>query len=174
MVYKVYQQNQPAITRIARKKQVSLNEESEWAKARNMWVKHLLIWFGVHLVSDFWTNVADVPADFTDAVVGGKMLSLQQVAFCDETHKIVHVGKHGGYDGYEIQFKKGAQGKIDANGEYNERGTCLQMKYRDEVHFCLVVAQVFDNEKQEVVGRHLPPFDYSAKVLLLLKDYNKK
>jgi hypothetical protein len=53
-----------------------------------------------------------------------------------------------------------------------KEGSQLKMKYAEEVILCLGVVKV-KLEDGTLVGKRLPLFDYSGKVILSLKDYAK-
>ena len=55
------------------------------------------------------------------------------------------------------------------NGTYAKKNTYLQVKYPEEVRLSLGVAQVKIGDN--IVGKRAVPFDYSAKVLLSISDY---
>ena len=124
-------------------------------------------------------------ADLTDA--GGLIpdkfkidklskVSLHQIAFWDKMHKKVRKGQVAANGtNYQVRFKRDETGKVNATGgEYiANKGTQLNMKYAEEVRLCLGVAKC-KLEDGTVVGKRLPLFDYSGKVILTIKDYNKK
>ena len=82
----------------------------------------------------------------------------------------MEVGKVTG-DGYEIRFKRDANGKIDTKeGKLNPASSHLKIKHREWAQLCLGVAKC-ECPSGEIEGKQADPFDYSARVLLLVKDH---
>eukprot|EP00978_Attheya_sp_CCMP212_P024074 scaffold75072_cov51-Attheya_sp.AAC.2 len=103
-------------------------------------------------------------------------LTLEQVAFWDETHKKVYVGFQGA-NGSNTQccFKWDANCALDSEGELAESSSyLLKMKYTEEVRLCLGVGQVRKIGEAIAKGIRAMPFDYSGRTLLTIKDYMKR
>ena len=63
-------------------------------------------------------------------------ISINQIAFWDETHKKVRIGKVGANGvKYQVRFKRSPEGKVDPeNGTcLAKEGTQLNIKYSEEV-----------------------------------------
>ena len=176
-VYRAFLRLQPFVTPIKKRPQGNYSRESVWARARLEWVTQLLVRFGILGVDRLEQiyGAGMIPDKFNPENLGPR-LAITQIVFWDETHKKVVVGKSGtrrGNTNVECRFKRNENGKLDPNGTYAEPKSLLKMKYAEEVRLCLGVAQV-EREDGVIEGRRAMPFDYSGKVVLSIKDWNKK
>jgi hypothetical protein len=177
-VWMAYLRLKPVITPIKKRKQGSNDPASPWAKARLEYVTQILVRFGGLLTTEEIAGLAGPGGLIPDKFNVEKLtkVSINQIAFWDETHKKVRVGQVGANGmKYQVRFRRDEGGKVNAdNGScIAEEGTQLKMKYAKEVRLCLGVAKIkLDNGTEE--GKRLPLFDYSGKVILTIKDYEKK
>jgi hypothetical protein len=174
-VWMAYLRLKPIISPVKKRKQGSNDPTSPWAKARFEYVTQILVRFGEKvLVDDIKAPDGSIPDKFDLAKL--TKVSINQVAFWDETHKKVRVGQvtANGMD-YQVRFRRDESGKLDIeNGTYiSKEGTQLKMKYAEEVRLCLGVVKVKLDDGTHV-GKRLPVFDYSGKVILSIKDYAKQ
>eukprot|EP00536_Pseudo-nitzschia_multiseries_P005982 jgi/Psemu1/14153/gm1.14153_g len=102
-------------------------------------------------------------------------LKLSQVVWFDELHKQCHIGESGsrvgsGKPNVAISFKRNANGKLDPNGKYPEKGkTVLQVKYERQARFNFGVYMSEDGKGHRVQ----PPFEYTGKKLITRVERNK-
>ena len=118
-VYTSSKRLRPLTTTIAPRKQGSLNVDSPWEKARDNWCKQLLIRLRIKTAVELFKDGAPIPFPFSSEFLRGKYLKIEQIAFWDETHKKVHMGK-GSAKGKkeEVRFPRDINGKLDLlNGE---------------------------------------------------------
>ena len=158
----------PLVTAIQKRKQGSSDPDSEWARSRLNWVTQLMVLF---LLLDKVTLGGDACPRYFDSDIVGTLV-LVQVAFWDETHKIVQVGGNG-QDARrkQIRFYKDADGNVrDKDGKpYTaETGSVsapqqiLRMKYTDEARLSLGVAKV-QMPDRTIIGKRAEPFDYTGQ-----------
>jgi hypothetical protein len=177
-VWMAYLRLKPVITPIRKRKQGSNDPASPWAIARLEYVTQILVRFGGLLTTEEVAGLAPpgelIPDKFN--VLKLTKVSINQIAFWDETHKKVRVGQVGANGmKYQVRFRRDDDGKVNAdNGScIAEEGSQLKMKYAEEVRLCLGVVKVkLDDGTEE--GKRLPVFDYSGKVILTIKDYERK
>ena len=108
----------------------------------------------------------------------------EEVTFFDETHRKACPGTADGTSvallnnkKYVFQVPKDKNGKFDPdNGEIEEKNISqAYVKYMDEGRFCLGVCidKVIDDDGSEkFVGRRLPLYDYTGKILLSPTDFD--
>ncbi len=173
-VWMAYLQLKPVLTPVKKRKQGSNDPNSPWAMARLEHVTQILVRFGAMPSTD---KIKSADGSIPSKVDAAKLtkVSINQVAFWDETHKKVRVGQvtANGLD-YQVRFHRDENGKIDKNGTcIAKAGSQLKMKYAEEVRLCLGVVKL-KLEDGTTVGRRLPLFDYSGKVILSIKDDSKK
>eukprot|EP00978_Attheya_sp_CCMP212_P016211 scaffold42271_cov33-Attheya_sp.AAC.2 len=92
-LYQAYLRLEPVVTPIQKSKQGSQDPTSGWAIARKNQSQQMLIRFGAQEDISFFKEGDVIPDYFNPDKM--TMLSLEQVAFWDETHKKVHVGFQG-------------------------------------------------------------------------------
>jgi len=178
-VWRAVQQLEPVVSPIKTRKQGSHNENSAWAKARNELATHLLVRLNrlskeeIEELKDPTTK--ELPAKYDPKKL--KKLVLDQIAFWDETHKKVVIGKTR-VDGkmMEVRFKRDPEtGKLDADGELEESSSILKVKYPEEVRLCLGVAKrMLEDSNGKYIGMQAEAFDYSAKIILSIRDWDRK
>ena len=173
-IWTAYLRLDPVITPIRKRKQGTTEVDSPWAKARLEFVTQILVRFGLLTAAEVTDCSGKIPDRFNiDKLTP---MSINQLAFWDETHKKVRVGKVGANGvKYQVRFKRTPQGKVDSNNGtcLAIEGTQLNMKYSEEVRLCLGVAKIKAPDGTER-GIRLPLFDYSGKVVLTIKDFDKK
>jgi hypothetical protein len=173
-VWMAYLRLKPIVTPIKKRKQGSNDPNSPWAKARLEYVSQILGRFGaMPSIDDLKAPDGTIPGKYN----AGKLtkVSINQVAFWDETHKKVRVGQVSANGvNYQVRFRRDENGKLDVNNGTSiaKEGSQLKMKYAEEVRLCLGVVKV-KLEDGTMVGKRLPLFDYSGKVILSIKDYAK-
>ena len=116
-----------------------------------------------------------IPLCFTLSLIGGP-LETTQIAFWDETHKKEAIGS-AGHDGVsarmQVQFKRDAEGRLDANGTLADAKSIICVKYSDESRFSFGVAKVCRADG-EIEGRRCEAFNYTGKWLHTIKSFAEK
>jgi len=173
-VYSAHKRLDPEMTRVKSRKQGSYDAESKWAKARYHWVSQLMIRLSewkpdlaelkaAKLVKD---DAASIPACFDFAKL--TPLSINQIAFWDETHRKCNLGDVGGH-GILYRYPRNEEGQLDLeNGTYAEEKAQVKAKYENECRLCIGVAAVDDSS-----GVRLEAFDYTGKKIVTRKVYEK-
>jgi hypothetical protein len=157
----------PKVSRVLKRKQGKRDEDSAWAKARFLFTKQLMIRFG-----SLEPEGDNPPAYFDIRKLGS--LSINQIGFWDETHKKCIIGEAAGKD-FCFIFPRDENGKIKIDGGVYTETTKSQMnvKYENEVRLALGCG-VVEKNGEEIAGRACDPFVYSSKVMITIKDRNKK
>jgi hypothetical protein len=157
----------PKVSRVSKRKQGKRDEKSAWAKARFLFTKQLMIRFG-----SLEPEGDNLPAYFDIEKLGN--LSINQIGFWDETHKKCIIGEAAGKD-FCFIFPRDENGKIKIDGGVYTETTKSQMnvKYENEVRLALGCG-VVEKNGEEIAGRACDPFVYSSKVMITIKDRNKK
>ena len=105
-------------------------------------------------------------------------LSLDQIAWWDETHRKCLIGGIAGSREFALRFKWNKHGLLDSKGEYrDDKIVKLNVKYENEGRFglgCAKITKTINNPNNLPSGIVLKPFDYSGKVLISVMDYEKK
>jgi hypothetical protein len=173
-VWVAYVRMNPVVTPIGKRKQGTTDPQSPWAMARLQFVTQILVRFGLLAADRVLNEQGNLPDKFNVAKL--TKMTINQIAFWDETHKKVRIGKVGANGvKFQVRFKRTPEGKVDPeNGTcLAKEGTQLNMKYSEEVRLCLGVAKVKQPDGTDL-GVRLPLFDYSGKVILTIKDFDKK
>eukprot|EP00536_Pseudo-nitzschia_multiseries_P015155 jgi/Psemu1/41493/gm1.41493_g len=171
----------PQIKAIKRDKQGSKNKTDAWCRASFRWFAQLLLRFGEidfshpifqKLLGPAYVKEKPPPCYDTSLLTP---LKLSQVVWFDELHKQCHIGESGsrvgpGKPNVAISFKRNANGKLDPNGKYPEKGkTVLQVKYERQARFNFGVYMSEDGKGHQVQ----PPFEYTGKKLITRVERNK-
>eukprot|EP00536_Pseudo-nitzschia_multiseries_P007164 jgi/Psemu1/17260/gm1.17260_g len=160
--------------RMTRLIQGSKNKTDAWCRASFRWFAQLLLRFGQidfsHPIFQKLLGPAYVkekpPPCYDISLL--TPLKLSQVVWFDELHKQCHIGESGsrvgpGKPNVAISFKRNANGKLDPNGKYPEKGkTVLQVKYEQQARFNFGVYMSEDGKGHRVQ----PPFEYTGKKLI--------
>ena len=112
-IISVVQRLRPMIKKVDKQKQGSSDPNSDWARARYLFTKQLMIRLGV--LAD------ESPYDSRFARNTAGHLSIDQIAWWDETHRKCLIGGIGGDKKFCLQFKRNKQGLLDPNGEYSKK-----------------------------------------------------
>ncbi len=110
--------------------------------ARLEFVTQILVRFGLLAADKVRSKKGNLPDKFNVAKMT-KMI-MNQIAFCDKTHKKVRIGKVGSNAlKFQVHFKRTSKGKVDPeNGtRLVQEGIQLNMKYSEEVRLCLGVTK---------------------------------
>eukprot|EP00536_Pseudo-nitzschia_multiseries_P000572 jgi/Psemu1/1330/gm1.1330_g len=167
--------------RMTRLIQGSKNKTDAWCRASFRWFAQLLLRFGQidfsHPIFEKLLGPAylkEKPPPCYDISLLTP-LKLSQVVWFDELHKQCHIGESGsrvgpGKPNVAISFKRNANGKLDPNGKYPEKGkTVLQVKYEQQARFNFGVYMSEDGKGHRVE----PPFEYTGKKLITRVERNK-
>eukprot|EP00536_Pseudo-nitzschia_multiseries_P012731 jgi/Psemu1/33007/gm1.33007_g len=161
--------------------QGSKNKTDAWCRASFRWFAQLLLRFGEidfshpifqKLLGPAYVKEKPPPCYDTSLLTP---LKLSQVVWFDELHKQCHIGESGsrvgpGTPNVAISFKRNANGKLDPNGKYPEKGkTVLQVKYERQARFNFGVYMSKDGKGHRVQ----PPFEYTGKKLITRVERNK-
>jgi hypothetical protein len=112
-VFSAFHRMNPVITPIAKRKQGTTDPNSPWAKARLEWVTQILVRFGILTGNQVTAPLVNVPDKFNATKV--IHTSLNQIAFWDETHKKVRIGKVGANGTkFQVRFRRTLEGKVDS------------------------------------------------------------
>eukprot|EP00536_Pseudo-nitzschia_multiseries_P002790 jgi/Psemu1/6327/gm1.6327_g len=167
--------------RMSRLIQGSKNKTDVWCLASFRWFAQLLLPFGEidfsHPIFQKLLGPAYVkekpPPCYDISLL--TPLKLSQGVWFDELHKQCHIGESGSRVGsgkpkVAISFKRNANGKLDPNGKYPEKGkTVLQVKYERQAWFNFGVYMSEDGKGRQVQ----PPFEYTGKKLITRVERNK-
>eukprot|EP00536_Pseudo-nitzschia_multiseries_P007536 jgi/Psemu1/18162/gm1.18162_g len=171
----------PQIKAFKRGKQGSKNKTDAWCRASFRWFAQLLLRFGEidfshpifrKLLGPAYVKEKPPPCYDISLLTP---LKLSQVVWFDELHKQCHIGESGsrvgtGKPNVAISFKRNANGKLDPNGKYPEKGkTVLQVKYEQQARFNFGVYMSEDGKGNRVQ----PPFEYTGKKLITRVERNK-
>eukprot|EP00536_Pseudo-nitzschia_multiseries_P005875 jgi/Psemu1/13890/gm1.13890_g len=171
----------PQIKPIKRSKQGSKNKTDAWCQASFRWFAQLLLRFGEidfshpifqKLLGPAYVKEKPPPCYDTSLLTP---LKLSQVVWFDELQKQCHIGESGsrvgpGKPNVAISFKRNANGKLDPNGNYPEKGkTVLQVKYEQQAGFNFGVYMSEDGKGHQAQ----PPFGYTGKRLITRVERNK-
>eukprot|EP00536_Pseudo-nitzschia_multiseries_P016904 jgi/Psemu1/48298/gm1.48298_g len=171
----------PQIRAIKRGKEGSKNKTNAWCRASFRWFAQLLLRFGEidfshpifqKLLGPAYVKEKPPPCYDTSVLTP---LKLSHVVWFDELHKQCHIGESGsrvgpGKPNVAISFKRNANGKLDPNGKYPEKGkTVLQVKYEQQARFNFGVYMSKDGKGHRVQ----PPFEYTGKKLITRVERNK-
>ena len=155
------------VVSIKKQKQGSSDVDSSWTQARYAWTRQLLARLGE---PERTFKHGPIEKKY-DGTLQGK-LSLDQIAWWDETHWKCLICVQNPSKSFQILFPRNEQGRIDMeNGEYSkERKFVLNVKYEKECCLGLGVAMVtplgLDSTPLSSEGRRCHPFDYSSKVMI--------
>ena len=175
-VYTCYLTLMPVKSSVKKAKQGSSDATVPWALARMGWVFQLIVRLGLCLALRFGcAEKPCIPLCFTLLLIGGP-LETTQIAFWDETHKKAVIGG-AGHDGVstrmQVQFKRDAEGQLNANGTLTNAKRILCLKYSDESRFFFGVAKVCRADG-EIEGRRCEAFNYTGKWLHTIKSFAEK
>jgi len=179
-VYSLSKRLQPEVSPIKKIKQGSKDVNSDWAVSRHQWIMQLLCRLGRRHELDHHELLlpdGSMPDYFDEEKLAPYMLELQHIAWWDETHRKCTIGSETAQAGRKLQikFKRNEFGQIDLKeGTYTADDKIeMNVKFPAEVRLCLGVATVWDPSGNEK-GVMLKPFDYSGKIILSKKDYDRK
>jgi hypothetical protein len=152
----------PVVERTPTASQGSKDKLAAWTVARKGWIAQLLIRFGEMSDEKLETLKVDgiLPPYFR--IENLTSLTLDQIAWFDETHKKVVIGM--GKD-FQTKFRRDEHGNLDPNGTVGDLLPTMKVKYPEEVRLMLGLSMKDGN------GVRLPLFNYTSKIILTQKDY---
>ena len=170
-IVSVIKRCKPKITKVIKQKQGSSDVTSAWARARWMQTRQFLIRLGD--IDETTSFIGPVEKRWDRDSLGH--LSLDQIAWWDETHRKCLIGGIPGNKEFTLHFKRNKEGLLDEKGKYSDKKLIkLNVKYENEGRFGLGCARVVKNNSNLPSTVVMKPFDYSGKTIISVDDYEKK
>ena len=165
----------PVVSETGTQSQGNSDANSNYGKARYNYVRHLSVRFGHKPAHD--EDLPDPLPDWLDPeklAERGFMLSINQIAFWDETHQKCKIGGTGTARDRTLRFKRDENGKLDKNGKLADTTKRLKVKYEKEGWFGLGVAATKSSPVSDPLGQRILAYDYSGKTLISLNERDAK
>ena len=175
-----YSRMKPRVLSMLKKPQGSGNEEDAWSIARNRQCAQLLVRLNKIKSDDLLLDQFKVEDGILPAWLQYNQLSPideYKVSYWDETHKKCEIGARGSREDKKkfVSFPLDKEGKLDlVNGKYTEaeEKKYVNVKYEQEVRLLLGVIKIRGNDGNSI-GKRLPPFSYTSKVVVSIDDREK-
>ena len=169
-VHHLVKRLKPKVSIVKKRKQGSMDPNHKWSRIRFSFCKQLLVRFGELEFPN------DLPC-FQRSTAGP--LEISQIVWWDETHRKCLIGGISSSRDFILKFKRNVEGKLDLEKSEYSTDECrkLDYKFEQEGRFGLgcALVEVKPHDGSWLERREkCPMFDYSARTLLSIKDYEIK